>query len=44
MMGNCDNCGVELNNEKESDQYPGICMDCIEKEPLIVVDEDLGVT
>jgi hypothetical protein len=40
----CDNCGAVLNTENESAQYPGICVDCIEKEPLIVNDENFNVS
>jgi hypothetical protein len=41
MEHNCELCEVELDSENESVQYPGICMKCIEKEPLVVDDEKL---
>ncbi|MDB5053189.1 MAG: hypothetical protein JWM44_1239 [Bacilli bacterium] len=40
MERNCDFCDIELRDDNESTKFPGVCKDCIEKEPLIV-DENL---
>jgi hypothetical protein len=32
----CDFCNCELREDNESTKFPGVCKDCIEKEPLIV--------
>ncbi len=43
MEPTCDICNSKLTDTNESVQYPGVCMECIEKEPLIVLDEDIFI-
>jgi hypothetical protein len=43
MERNCDFCNIELQDDNESTKFPGVCIVCIEKEPLIV-DEILPPT